>query len=292
MKFSIYQESRQGRRKINQDRVAYRYTREALLMVIADGMGGHAHGEVAAQTAVSFIVEAFEREAEPLLAHPFLFLSQVLSGAHQSITDRARRDGLPETPCTTCVICLVQTGAAYWAHCGDSRLYLLRDGGLVTRTRDHSKMQFLLDQGLINEAEALSHPERNQVLSCLGGERSPQIACSRKTPLKTGDVIVLCSDGVWAPLVDTELARALSRADVMQAVPALLDRAEASAASSGDNATLIAMSWETEVAGAIDTDIAPLDELERDRPAEPDLSDEEIEDAVAMLRARHPFQPD
>ena len=75
MKFTIYQESRPGRRPTNEDRIAYSYSRDSLLMVVADGMGGHLHGEVAAQIAAQYITEAFQREAHPLLKDPFLFLS-------------------------------------------------------------------------------------------------------------------------------------------------------------------------------------------------------------------------
>lgn len=294
MKFTVYQESRLGRRKTNQDRAIFRYTREALLMVVADGMGGHANGEIAAEVAAGFIVEAFVREANPKLSHPFIFLSQILSGAHQAIVDAARHSGLAEPPRTTCVVCVVQEGAAYWAHSGDSRLYLLRNGEIVTRTRDHSKVQFLLDQGLINEEEAKTHRDRNQVLSCLGGERSPQVTCSRKTPLKPGDVLALCTDGAWASLVGEALAHALCNADVMAAVPAFLDRVEAAAGSNGDNATVVAMCWEVDTAaggtGVVDTDIAELDEIERGRPVEPELIDEDIEIAVTTIRAQASYQ--
>ena len=294
MKFTVCQESRLGRRKTNQDRAIYRYTREALLMVVADGMGGHANGEIAAEVAAGFIAEAFGREANPKLGHPFIFLSQILSGAHQAIVDAARSSGLAEPPRTTCVVCVVQDGAAFWAHSGDSRLYLLRNGEILTRTRDHSKVQFLIDQGLISEEEAKTHRDRNQVLSCLGGERSPQVTCSRKTPLKPGDVLALCTDGAWASLAGDELARTLCNADVMTEVPAFLDRTEAAAGPGGDNATIIAMCWEADTAaggtGVIDTDIADLDEIERGRTVEPELSDEDIEVAVATIRAQRPYQ--
>jgi PPM family protein phosphatase len=292
MKFSVCQESRLGQRKTNQDRALYRYTAESLLMVVADGMGGHANGEIAAEVAATFIADAFVREATPKLAHPFIFLSQILTRAHHAIIAAARSKGLNESPRTTCVICVVQDGAAYWAHSGDSRLYQLRNGAVVARTRDHSKVQFLLDQGLINEAEAKTHPDRNQVLSCLGGERAPKVAISRKTPLKTGDVVTLCTDGVWAPLSAEALAAALSSADVMAAVPRFLDHIEATAGK-GDNATIIAMCWEVDKAagatGVIDTDIADLDEIERGRTVEPELTDEDIDSAVTLVRAQTPF---
>ena len=108
MKFTIYQESRIGNRDSNQDRVAYCYSRDALMMVIADGMGGHLYGEVAAQIAVQYITGAFQRDAKPALADPFLFLSRALSHAHHTILDYAVDRKLPEAPRTTCVVCVVQ----------------------------------------------------------------------------------------------------------------------------------------------------------------------------------------
>ena len=289
MKFAIFQQSRLGQRKINQDRALYRYTQEALLLVIADGMGGHVAGEVAAQVATGHIAAAFGKSASPRLDQPFLFLSQALAGAHQAILDTARRDQLPESPRTTCVICVIQDGAAYWAHSGDSRLYLLRRGEVLTRTRDHSRVQFLIDQGVISEEEAEHHPERNRVLSCLGGALPPQVACSRKMPLETGDIIALCTDGAWGPLSGRQFADMLADANVTRSVPALLDAAEAQAGEHGDNATMVAVCWQS-AAGANSAAITGVDTSER-KPAPDVVSDEQIENAVAQIRARTPHQP-
>ena len=97
MKFTIFQESRPGRRPANEDRIAYSYSRDALLMVVADGMGGHLHGEVAAQIAVRHLIETFERESMPRLPDPFLFLSWGLTNAHQAIAAYAGRPAAGET---------------------------------------------------------------------------------------------------------------------------------------------------------------------------------------------------
>ena len=102
-------------------------------MVVADGMGGHLHGEVAAQIAVQYITEAFQREAQPQLKDPFLFLSGGLGNAHHAILDYAADRVLPEAPRTTCVACVVQDTVAYWAHAGDSRLYAFRGGRIMAR---------------------------------------------------------------------------------------------------------------------------------------------------------------
>ena len=113
MRFTIYQESRIGQRASNQDRIAHCYSREALLMLVADGMGGHLHGELAAHIAAQHITQAFQREARPRLPDPGLFLSRALVGAHHAILDDALDRLLPEAPRTTLVACVVQDGAAH-----------------------------------------------------------------------------------------------------------------------------------------------------------------------------------
>lgn len=243
MKFTVYQESRIGMRASNQDRTAYCYSRDALLMVVADGLGGHLHGELAAHIAVETITEAFKREATPSLDNPLLFLSQAFNHAHRAIADFAAERGLPEAPRTTCVACVTQGQAAYWAHAGDSRCYLIRGERIVAQTRDHSKVQRMLDRGLIDADAAAAHPARNRLFSCLGGSHQPQIDFSRETPLESGDVIALCSDGVWAPLGNDLLVQSLAGANPMFSVPRLLEQAEARAGGNCDNLSLIAMQW-------------------------------------------------
>ena len=153
MKFTIYQESRLGGRRDNEDRLAHSYSRDALLMVIADGMGGHYYGEIAAQIAVQTLIENFQRQANPRLENPFLFLQQSILNGHYAIADFSEEHHLKDSPRTTCVACIVQDNVAYWAHAGDSRLYLMRGGRVLTRTRDHSRIQLLLEQGIITPAQ-------------------------------------------------------------------------------------------------------------------------------------------
>ena len=169
------------------------------LMLVADGMGGHLHGELAAHIATQYITQAFQREARPRLPDPGLFLSPALTGAHHALLADALDRLLPEAPRTTLVACVVQDGAAHWAHAGDSRLYLLRHGHIVTRTRDHSRTQLMLDQGLLQPEDAHNHPGRNRLYSCLGGNHAPQVEHSPRTPLRDGDVIALFRAGARGP---------------------------------------------------------------------------------------------
>jgi serine/threonine protein phosphatase PrpC len=296
MKFTVYQESRIGKRKSNQDRIAYSYSREALLMVIADGMGGHLHGEVAAQLAVQLITQGFQREAKPKLGDPFLFLSKALTNAHHAIIDYGQEHALQDSPRTTCVACVVQSNVAYWAHAGDSRLYVIRGGRVTAQTRDHSRVQLMLDHGLIEEQDAAEHPARNRLFSCLGGNSSPQIEFSRKTPLMSGDIVVLCTDGAWNPLGGEGIARGLFGASVLQAVPVLLNRAEEMGGPQCDNLSMIAMMWEQSYGegapGTVSTLTMPSDHfttqiggfgLSKPPDGAIELTDEEIERAIVEI---------
>jgi len=244
MEFSIYQESRRGARRSNQDRIAYCHSKDALLMLLADGMGGHLHGEIAARIAVQFITEAFRREATPALPDPALFLRRSITGAHHAIIGHAAEGGLGEAPRTTCVACVVQDSGASWAHAGDSRLYHIRDGTTLAQTKDHTRVQQQIDQGRLREDVAATHPERNQVFNCLGSARPPQVELSGAVRLHSGDTLILCSDGLWGPLSSKIISNAVLKSGIMQAVPELMDEAERRAGRECDNLSVIAMTWE------------------------------------------------
>ena len=299
MKFTIYQESRVGKRANNEDRLAHCYSRDALLAVVADGMGGHYYGEIAAQIAVQVLVETFQREATPTIVDPFMFLQKSMNNAHHSIIEFAQAHKLKDAPRTTCVACIVQNNVAYWAHAGDSRLYLLRDGKVVAHTRDHSRVQQLKDQGLINEAQAAVHPDRNKVYSCLGSPKPPEIEFSRKTPLEAGNVLVLCTDGLWGVTPGEVLASALKSDNLMQAVPLLLNQAEIRGGPNADNLSIVAVRWEGSYLEesdesssapptqpmASDTLTTRLDAFGRNPNYKTELSEEEIERAIEEIRA-------
>ena len=313
MKFSIFQESRLGSRKINQDRIGYCYSRDALLMVVADGMGGHLQGELAAQIAVQFLTGVFQREARTRLGDPARFLHQGLSDVHEAILDCTRTRNLPESPRTTCVACVVQDGVATWAHVGDSRLYHMRNGRILAQTRDHSKVQWLVDTGRLREESVRSHPERNKVLNCLGGTRPPQVDLSHRNHLADGDALVLCTDGLWGALTPGMLTGVLAKQALRKAMPALLDLAQNRAGRACDNLSVVAMGWSDAAmaAAAVSTRTLEPDEFTTEVPAvvragpaaadaaanaaksaaknadagQGFLSDEEIERAIEEIRA-------
>ncbi|MCO5108407.1 MAG: serine/threonine-protein phosphatase [Burkholderiaceae bacterium] len=255
MRFSIYQDSLIGARASNQDRMGYCYTRDCLLMLVADGMGGHMRGEVAAHLALQVAASTFQEDARPTLADPPAFLDRALRRAHREILRYQDMHGLPESPRTTIVACVVQQGRAWWAHAGDSRLYLLRGGRVMLRTRDHSKVQNLIDLGMIDERDSATHPERNKVLNCLGSPFEPTIELGGDVALQPGDTLMLCSDGVWSALPEDDLIEPLTAGSVMTGVPRLVQQAVGHAGPMADNATALAMTWEAEGVGLSSDDV-------------------------------------
>lgn len=295
MRFTIYQESRQGGRSNNEDRIAYCYSRDALLMVVADGMGGHYYGEIASQIAVQTLTDSFQKEAKPCLDDPFRFLQKAMTNAHHAIVDYSTKHRLDDSPRTTCVACIIQDNVAYWAHAGDSRLYLMRDGKVIAQTKDHSRVRLLLEEGLINEAQAAIHPERNKIYSCLGGHQPPEIDFSRKTLLEHGDILLLCTDGLWGVTAGELMAVALKDSNLLEAAPKLMRQAEAKGGPRGDNLSVVAMHWEENYADAAPSSVSTqtmglaevttkLEEFGRNPTYKTDLTDDEIERAIEEIR--------
>jgi serine/threonine protein phosphatase PrpC len=293
MRFSIFQESAIGARRSNQDRMGYCFTRDSLLMVLADGMGGHPRGDVAASLAVQAAGAAFQQRAPARLESPSVFLRSALLAGHRDILRYQALHGLPESPRTTVVACVVQQGRAWWAHAGDSRLYWLRDGRVLARTRDHSLVEALLSQGALAPESAATHAQRHQVSSCLGGPREPRIDVAEAVDLRAGDTLLLCSDGVWSAVPEEALCALVRRGPVDAVVPELLRLAVAASGPQADNATALAMTWEGESAPFPAWTAASPERLEvtttialedaADAPPE-DVSDEEIERAIREIR--------
>ncbi len=240
MKFSVHQASQIGGRKYNQDRVAYAYTDDALLLVLADGMGGHLHGEIAAQIAIHTFMQSFAQVAKPRVPNPEAFLREVTKLGHDAIIRYAQDNQLGGNPGTTCVAALIQDGMVLWAHAGDSRFYLLRDKAVAAVTHDHSVVQQWADWGIITHDEMKTHPDRNKITNCLGGvEDMFYVELSAPVPVQSGDVLLLCSDGLWSPLLDKEMAEVLTAGGLQNALGQLIEVALYREQARADNTTAV-----------------------------------------------------
>ncbi len=272
------------------------------MLAVADGMGGHRHGEVAAQLAIKMLTEAFQKQARPELSNPNRFLNEQITEIHESIDDFRQLHGLAEAPRSTLVAAVIQRDFLYIAHVGDSRLYHFRNKELIFRTQDHSVVQMLLRKGQIRKEDMAQHPERHKIYNCLGGDKAPKIELSGKRQLLEGDILLLCTDGLWTAMSDSEITQSLHYGMVNTSAARLLDKAEALGQQDGDNTSLLAIQWGDAQSGedAVSTGLMPLGEnttifnpatlqptmrIDREVDAVPDMSDAEIESAIAAIQA-------
>ncbi len=195
-----------GDRQDNQDRAAVVVSEEAALLLVFDGMGGHSDGAKAADTGLKVVQDLFMKATQPIF-DPQGFLYMALSKAHDKVVALGEDVAVDFRPRATCAVCLVQEGRAFWAHIGDSRIYQVRDGAVLTRSRDHSHVEVLIQEGAISEEEAQDHPMRNFVECCIGGDAPvPDMTVTGGKKLEAGDVLLACSDGLWSGLSDEEMA--------------------------------------------------------------------------------------
>jgi PPM family protein phosphatase len=199
-------------REENEDSSAYwepesddEFQRKGRLAVVADGMGGYEGGQQASALAVKTVCETYEDAAED----PQIALLQGLQLAHARIQEYARQHPGFFGMGTTCTAVCVRKEELYFAHVGDSRLYLVRDGSISRLTRDHSYVGRLVETGLLAPELAETHPQRNVLTAALGVgiELTPQMP-AQPILLEDRDVLVLCTDGLWGLVSDDELRKA------------------------------------------------------------------------------------
>lgn len=201
----------------------------ALLLVVADGMGGHEGGEIASQIAVEAIGHIVRHSPA---TDPRERLHNGFLVAHQRVVTQAEKVGKKGMG-TTAVAVHVKGDEAYVAHVGDSRCYLVRKGGVVWVTTDHTRVQKMVSMGILSAAEAKHHPDANIVTRAIGHGASPDgdgpalVPEIQKEPLilQSGDVLVLCSDGLYDDVTDAEIAAMATGEDLKQAAEDLIDLA-------------------------------------------------------------------
>lgn len=233
-----------GGREDNQDRVLVMTGDGTTLVVVIDGMGGHADGAKAAEVASQTIGQAFAQMPHPVF-DPQGFLHLAIGQAHQDLVALGSGFSIESRPRATCVTCLVQDGGTYWGHVGDSRIYLIRNKQIIDRTRDHSHVELLLQEGLITEEEIIDHPMRNFVECCLGGDMMlPGMNITSHKALTPGDTLVACTDGFWSGLADEEIASLSDpNSPLKEALNRLGEQAVKTSGQYADNASAVALRW-------------------------------------------------
>jgi len=241
MEIEITQLNRLGNRETNEDRLVVVERDQSVLLVVADGMGGHRGGAVAAQIFVDTLERFFRKVTLPL-SNPKVFLDKAINAAHKIICEQANHSKKKIDPRTTCVVCILQGQSAYWAHVGDSRLYLIRESKILARTIDHSYVEDLFSQGLISEADMLTHPKRSYITQCIGGnEHVPNISYGNMEVLNEQDIFILCSDGFWTAINQESLRDITEQKNLEKAINNLASVAESSSYPQSDNISAIAL---------------------------------------------------
>lgn len=228
----------QGDRKEQQDRVAilpHGRVRGVVLAVVADGMGGHTGGVLAAEQVVHTARTNLEQYS-PSEDTDRQLLENSLLEAHTMI--KASRFMNEKDPHSTGVLLLLRPGRVSWAHCGDSRLYRFHKGKMTFRTTDHSYVEHLVASGKITPEQALVHPNRNILLTSLGGREEPRHDFGTASDLAGGDAFLLCSDGLWAYFEPGEMGAIVAEKSARDASETLIALARERAKGGGDNLSL------------------------------------------------------
>ena len=204
-------------RTVNQD--AFTVVDQYGVWAVADGMGGHIGGDIAAQTAIKTLESQAASLSKSLCGGhppPTKLLTTVIERTHEAILDRTRSHPHLKGMGTTIVLLAIVSSpspVAYLAHVGDSRAYRLRAGSLTPLTRDHSLIEKYLERGILTPVTAKTHPDRHVLTRALGipASATPTIAAF---PIQEDDLVLLCSDGLTKMLEDDDIQRILSASDV------------------------------------------------------------------------------
>lgn len=242
MNYAITQHSLPGTRAVNQDRATYAERDNSVLMVVADGLGGYLAGEMAAETVIETVVGSFGKVRTPTIQDPAAFLVLSMSLAHHRINRKCKQKGINVShPRTTCVACLIQNGYAYWAHVGDSRLYHFRDSRFLTRTIDHSNTDPMYQEGFLDERESMR--ESSHLIRCVGGPKRPLVTLGPETRLEPGDVLLLCTDGLWRAFTDRKMEKLLDSRRLDDSIQRMMEKSTRTFRKDCDNMTAVALAW-------------------------------------------------
>jgi serine/threonine protein phosphatase PrpC len=231
MDFSISQQSHQGGRDYNEDRTAIFERDGTILLVLADGLGGHAGGEVASQGLVDAMGDSFYKATVKQLEKADSFLTLSINYAHHTIHRRAVNQGYSvDSPKTTCVVCLIHQGIATWAHSGDSRFYHIRKREILFTTEDHV-------------SKKLGREKNAPINRCVGGLENPRPQVSDPHTMEEGDIFFLATDGAWAKFTPDDLSEYIDAQHPSLGLDSLLQSLENRNKAPSDNLSVVVLFW-------------------------------------------------
>ena len=231
-----------GNRRDNQDRYAVLEHQGIYLLVLADGLGGHPKGEVAAEKLIH-AAELFFPSQFNIKKPVETFFQLIINHAHHQTSQYGEQQEPPIKPRTTAVLALIDNQHIHWGHVGDSRLYLFRNSKIMFRTKDHTYAEELKRRGLNPETQHSNPKNIHSLVRCVGGGKAPPpIEMGPKVPLLIKDTVLLCSDGFWGQIESRKVSRAFeANASLSLILSTLGQQALESAFPRSDNVTAIAL---------------------------------------------------
>ncbi len=231
MDYSVSQQSHQGGRDYNEDRTAIFERNGTILLVVADGLGGHEGGDLASQAFVDAMGDSFTKATEKQLSKPGSFLTLSINFAHHTVHRRAVNQGFNvDSPKTTCVVCLIHKGIATWAHSGDSRLYLIRKREIIMVTEDHV-------------SKKLGREKNAPINRCVGGLENPRPQVGDSYEMEEGDILFLATDGAWACFDPDDLSDYVDPQHPSLGLDSLLQALENRNKAPSDNLSVVVLFW-------------------------------------------------
>lgn len=212
-------------REENQDATSFYRTSDDVwtLLIVCDGMGGHAGGRQAAAMASEGIGREFANRVSA--STPVDALRDSIKAVNRKIVEHADVNTELRGMGTTCVVLAVARDQAYVAHVGDSRVYRIRPGSVEQVTKDHSYVQRMIDSGILTPEQAAEHPDTNMLMRCLGGRPDVEVDVIGPEPVLAGDRYLLCSDGLWGQVSAIEIAAMSMAFSAQDAVNRLINLA-------------------------------------------------------------------
>lgn len=212
------------KRKHNEDYYGFfRLGEDEFLAIVADGMGGHASGEIASRMAVEIIQEVYSKErAEQEVLDS---LKSAFEVANFSILQKSLEQDQLNGMGTTATVLVIKEDQTFVGHMGDSRAYLFRDGAVNQLTKDHSMVNRMVEQGLLSKEEAEHHPQRNVIYKALGVNRDADLELIGPLPVYLNDIFLLCSDGLTNLVTDEEMLKIVKKESPQKACEKLIQLA-------------------------------------------------------------------
>lgn len=229
-----------GGRDEQQDSCEYFNNRYSTLLVLGDGMGGHRGGQTASETLITEAEYAYTQH-KGIIRNPKDFFQSIIDGTIKGLKQYI--DDNPDSdPHTTCVLALIQNNKLYVGHIGDSRMYLFVDKKFQIRSRDHSVVQMLLNEGEITEDEMATHPDQNKLLKSISARKDVKITFKEyDLPADKTNAVLLCSDGFWEQISTDEMKDQLfKKKDITQALEIMVEGAKRRGGEDGDNISVVA----------------------------------------------------